>query len=364
MITTPYQRLAEKLDALPNGFPPAPDGAELRLLEKIFTPEEAALAAELAPDLETAAQIAGRLEQAGWGGVILQNLPGLLKSMARKGLIAAGITESGLGFGLLPFVVGIYELQIGRIDAELARLFEDYYRQAFRQVLAVQPAFHRVIPVEEDIPVDLEIRPYESASAILQNAQAWGVLDCICRTQKALIGDPCEHPVDVCLALSQKPGAFDHAPVVRVLTLEEAQATLKRAARAGLVHSVSNVQAETTYICNCCTCACGILRGVAELGQVSVVARSGFVNQVDEALCIGCEICLEWCQFGALSREADVVQVNALRCTGCGVCIASCPEGALSLARRPQAELAPIPEREADWRLQRSAARRIDSQRV
>ena len=41
MIDTPYQRLAERLDALPNGFPPTADGVELRLLAKLFTPEEA-----------------------------------------------------------------------------------------------------------------------------------------------------------------------------------------------------------------------------------------------------------------------------------------------------------------------------------
>lgn len=35
-----YKKLARVLDALPNGFPPAEDGTELRLLEKNFTPKE------------------------------------------------------------------------------------------------------------------------------------------------------------------------------------------------------------------------------------------------------------------------------------------------------------------------------------
>ena len=34
-----YEVLAGKLDSLPNGYPPTEDGAHLRLLEKIFTPE-------------------------------------------------------------------------------------------------------------------------------------------------------------------------------------------------------------------------------------------------------------------------------------------------------------------------------------
>ena len=39
-----YRRLAQRLDAIPNGFSATESGVELRLLEKIFTPEEAELA--------------------------------------------------------------------------------------------------------------------------------------------------------------------------------------------------------------------------------------------------------------------------------------------------------------------------------
>jgi hypothetical protein len=59
MEDSPYKRLAERLDALPNGFPPTEDGIELQLLAKIFTPEEAALAAQLRVTQQTPEQIAG-----------------------------------------------------------------------------------------------------------------------------------------------------------------------------------------------------------------------------------------------------------------------------------------------------------------
>jgi Pyruvate/2-oxoacid:ferredoxin oxidoreductase delta subunit len=353
-----YRRLAARLDALPNGFPPAPDGAELRLLEKLFSAEEAELAAALSQELEMPEVIAARLGSTG-AAPEPQVMREQLKAMARKGLIAAGRTSEGLKYRLMPFVVGIYEAQNGRIDAELARLFEDYYQQAFRQMLTIQPAFHRVVPVGESVRMDMEIRPHESAREIVEKAKAWGVLDCICRVQKRLIGEGCEHPVDVCMVIADKPGIFDHSPVIRALTLEEALATLQRAARAGLVHSVSNVQEEISYICNCCTCSCGIMRGVAELGMVNVVARSPFVNQVDEALCSGCEACVDACVFKALALSEGLMQVNRLRCAGCGVCISVCPSEALSLVRRPEEEILSVPQREADWGRQRSQARGI-----
>jgi Na+-translocating ferredoxin:NAD+ oxidoreductase subunit B len=353
-MTDAYHELAECLDNLPNGFPATADGAELRLLAKLFSPDEAALAAQLTQEFESPLQIAQR------NGLKTdpKELGQTLRAMARKGLISAGRAQDGVGFKLLPFVVGIYENQIGSIDVEMARLFEDYYTQSFGQALRVQPAFHRVIPIQESVRVELEIQPYESAAAIVERSEAWGVMDCICRTQKALIGQACEHPIDVCMTFGPYPGMFDHHPVIRALTRAEAHATLKRAASAGLVHSVSNSQEGIWYICNCCTCSCGILRGMSEMGIANAVARSPFVNQLDESLCITCEACLSYCQFGALELSSGHTRVNNIRCIGCGVCVPSCPEGALALVRRPEVEVQPAPVDHAEWARLRSAARK------
>ena len=357
MTTDPYKLLAERLDALPNGFPPTPDGAELRLLAKLFTPEEAALAAQLRLTLETPAQLAARL------GSEASALRKQLKEMARRGLIAAGRAEGGLGYKLMPFIVGIYEMQGDRIDLELARLFEAYYLQAFGQALSIQPQVHRVIPINETIRAGMEIRPYESATEVVNNARAWGVTDCICRKQKALLGQPCSHPLDVCMVLGDTPGAFDGSSSVRPLTHSEALTTLRRAAEAGLVHSVSNNQRGLWYICNCCTCSCGVLRGIAELGLANVVARSAFVNQADETRCHACGVCLDTCSFGALTL-AITVQVNDIRCVGCGICVIACPEEALKLVRRPDDESLPVPETNEDWGAQRATVRGIDLTKV
>jgi Na+-translocating ferredoxin:NAD+ oxidoreductase subunit B len=353
MTTDPYKRLAERLDALPNGYPATESGVELRLLARLFTPEEAALAAQLRLTLETPAQVAERL--GGDPGALRDQL----KTMAKKGLISAGRAGGGLGYGLMPFVVGIYEMQAGRIDAEFAQIFEEYYAQAFGQMLAAQPQVHRVIPVHQSVQVDMEVRPFESAADIVAGARAWGVLDCICRVQKALIGDPCEHPVDVCMIMSPRAGAFDRSDIIRALTQEEAMATLRRAAEAGLVHTVSNSQEGIWYICNCCTCSCGLLRGMADLGMANVVARSSFISRVDEDACIGCGECVEYCQFNALTLD-DVVHVDEIRCTGCGVCVPACPQEALALARRPEREITPTPATEEEWRVERAKARRLN----
>jgi NAD-dependent dihydropyrimidine dehydrogenase PreA subunit len=284
----------------------------------------------------------------------------LLKGMAKRGLIEVHKTEDGLGYALMPFIVGFYEAQNSRLDTELASLVEEYFRQAFKDMLAVEPAFHRVLPVGETIPVNIEVQPFESAVAIIERAQAWGVLDCICRKQKALVGEACRHPTGYCMVFSSIPGVFDHDPDITAQTKEESLETLRQAAGAGLVHTVGNHRDHGAYICNCCMCSCGILRGMAELGVANAVARSAFCAQIDETKCIGCEECAIACQFDVLAMTSTGMGVDRRRCVGCGLCVLRCSQGALSLARRPEEEIKPVPATLRDWQVDRAAARGQD----
>ena len=359
-----YQNLAHRLNTLPNGFPPTDDGVELQLLALLFSPPEAELTSKLRITLETSREIAARLDRD------FAETKSMLKNLLRKGLIRAGRATGGFGYGILAFAVGIYEHQASRIDAKFARLFESYYLTAYGEMLSIEPALHRVIPVNETVRNDLQVLPYENATSFVENANAWGVVDCLCRKQKALVGDPCDHPLDVCMIFHQHPGAFDDSTTVHAQTKAESLDTLKRAADAGLVHSVSNSQSGDThfasYICNCCTCSCGILRGMADLGLANVVARSAFVNQVEPDDCNLCEDCIEFCQFDALSTDSTdlYIQINESHCVGCGVCVPACPDHALTLVRRPEDQIKPIPATHEDWLDDRAVARGIDINQI
>ncbi len=55
---------------------------------------------------------------------------------------------------------------------------------------------------------------------------------------------------------------------------------------------------------------------------------------VNESSCIGCNICVEVCAFGAINKnEKGVAQVKDDLCKGCGACSASCPERAITMQR-------------------------------
>lgn len=345
-----YRKLAQRLDAIPNGFPATKSGVELRLLAKMFTSEEAALAGVMRLTCEPAAEIATR------AGVDPDIAHRTLKEMVRKGLIRAKRKDRQLTFGLMPFIVGIYEAQLPRMDAELAALFEAYFQETRGGGIAsTKPAVHRVIPVEEAIPFNLEVFPYERASEMLEAAKAWGVRDCICRVQRRLIGKGCNHPVENCLSFAPIEGAFDGDPTMRAITKEEALRILQEAEGAGLVHTAGNYRNGHSYICNCCTCSCGVLRGLVEFGAPGALAHSGFLAAVDAETCIGCGTCVERCRFGALAVPEGVCIVDPVRCVGCGLCVTACTSGALRLQR--QAEREPLPGTLKEWMLRRAEER-------
>jgi len=283
-----------------------------------------------------------------------------LKGMARKGQIRIKKGKGQLAFGLMPFAVGIYEEQLPRMDVEMATLFEQYLQETQGgSIVRDEPAIHRVIPVGEAIPFDLEIFPYEHATALLENAKSWGVRDCLCRIQQKLVGKGCDRPIENCMVFAPVEGAFDHSEVDRAITREEALRILHETEEAGLVHSTGNYRDHHYYICNCCTCCCGVLRSVAEFGVPTTAVRSDFHTVVDADVCSSCGDCLERCQFGALSLPDDVCVVDYANCVGCGLCATVCPTEALYLERRPEGEVPPPPADIKEWMVQRAQERGI-----
>jgi NAD-dependent dihydropyrimidine dehydrogenase PreA subunit len=347
----PYQKLAECLDRIPNGFPKTESGIELKLLAKLFTPEEAALASSLSLELRSVKDIAAM------NGMGEMEVKSILIRMVKKGLIDMKRREGeGFTFCLIPFVVGFYERQNAKIDKEFAELFEAYYKEGFHKTMLVNPSVHRVIPVEKTIPVSTNVMPYEKASTYLDEAQSWGVLNCICRVQQRLIGKGCDHALENCLVFSTRPGAFDRTDDIRAITKADALEILAEADREGLIHATANSQTEVNYICNCCTCSCGVLRGMVEYGNADIIARSDFYAVVDKDLCSACEDCLGRCQFQALKMADDICAVNTSLCIGCGLCVTVCPTQALSLVLKEKADITPPAFSEEEWRKKRAVA--------
>lgn len=343
-----YKKLAEKLDTLPNRYIATESGVEIRLLEKLFTPEEAKIASEMSSEKRTAAEIAALAD------IPEKETRQILKGLVRKEMILFSKGEKTLVYSLMPFVVGFYEYSLPRMNEEIAALVEEYIQETQAGITGKGLSVHRVIPVQESIDFEMEVYPYEKASDLIESAKAWGVRDCICRVQKDLIGDPCDHPVENCLVFAPVEGYFANSKVDRAISKEEALKILSDSEDAGLVHTTGNYQDHNSYICNCCTCSCGILRGVAEFNNSSAIAKADFLVVVDDELCVACGDCVERCQFDALNVDGVVCEVDQMNCVGCGLCVPACPEEAMILVRREVGEVSPPPATLKNWGVERS----------
>lgn len=357
MTAVVYQKLAQVLDTLPNGYPATDSGVELRLLEKIFTPEEAELFCDLRLTYETPEQVAERT------GRSIEGLSEKLNAMWKRGQIF------GIDFGevqvyrMLPWVFGIYEFQLNRMDREFAELCEEYNPVFGKQFFENKPQLMQVVPVEKEIEAHQTALPYERVSAIIEKGQSFGLNPCICKKEKQLLDKGCDKPLEVCLAIAPVPGVFDNHPLIKkAITKEEAYEVLRISEEAGLVHMISNVEDEHYYICNCCGCCCGVLRSMNEFGVTEAVNAS-YYAEIDEALCVACGVCAdERCQVQAIAESGDAYAVIQSKCIGCGLCVSTCPSEAIQMVRKPQAEIKSPAKNEKEWFKLRGDARGVDFQ--
>lgn len=343
MKTDAYEKLARVLDLLPGGFPQTKSGVELQILKKIFSPEEALVASNLTGTSETVEAIAER------ANLPREEVKERLRVMLSKDIIW-GSKKTGIQkFRLAPYVVGFYESQRDTMDHELAHLHEQYWSEGGAEgIMRPEPALLRVVPAQQALKPEF-ILPYDDIKSLILQAKWFRLIDCICRKQQNLLGTrKCDFPLKVCLIFSTE----ERPTGQYTITQEEALKVLDQVEEVGLVHTVNNVARGIFYVCNCCGCCCGILRGINQLGIKNSVARANYYAIVDPEQCNGCGICEDRCQVNACS-VADVATIDLTKCLGCGLCVTGCLSEAVTLKLRPDAEIIPPPDNYKGWEQQR-----------
>lgn len=196
----------------------------------------------------------------------------------------------------------------------------------------------QLVTIEEDITLtDLEqIVPYARArDIVLQHPDHIVVMECPCRSVRP---NSCE-PLDVCLVIGEPFAGFvaEHHPQrSRWISQAEAVDILRAEQERGHVSHAffKDAMLGRFYaICNCCSCCCGAMQAYKR--GTPMLASSGYVASVDEALCAGCGLCADACQFGAIEVDGGRAVVDLNNCMGCGVCVAACPQEAFVLVRDP-----------------------------
>ena len=342
-----YGRLTDALKRRGGGFPAIQCDDFYGLMDTIFTEEEAKVAA-LLPDTPVSAamladQVKGNLEQ----------MRQLLEGMAGKGILFSTAYDSKRYYVMLPLIPGIIENQLltGVVNErarKIARFFVNYL--AFLNKLeskgtGVFPRvpFARVIAVDRDIPDDKTVQPHDRLLPYIERARHIALVTCHCRHMYELLGDPCDKPKDVCIAVG--PGALymSEYGLGKLISKEEAYSVIKRAEEAGLVHVVSNTGKYLDFICNCCACHCENLKSLKRSADAGLAALSSFISAIDAGQCTGCGHCISRCPMEALAIKDELACVESKRCIGCGLCVSACPTGAILLQPRADA-LVPYPD--------------------
>jgi Pyruvate/2-oxoacid:ferredoxin oxidoreductase delta subunit len=281
-----------------------------------------------------------------------------LEGMVERGEIFGVGPMEARQYHLAPFVVGIWEFQLQRLDREFAELMEEYRSQGFYQGIAEKtPAYFNTIPINQAVDAQLEVYPYESVQKLMDKANAFIARECICRKEQGLLENSCGKPTLNCISMSISEDAFQvEYGGGRMVSREKAERMMKEAADAGLVHATMNITDDTYHFCNCCSCCCGLLRGVKDFDVPGMLARSNYWASIDSDACAACGTCAdERCPMGAVSEQEDSYQVDRDRCIGCGVCVPTCPTASISLLRKPEDQCIQPPPNIVHWMMERSA---------
>jgi ferredoxin len=339
-----YRNLQRHLDKQAVGFPATKSGAEIRILKRIFDPEEAKLAMCLSYEPHSLQEIFDTVKPS---DMQLADLEKMLDRMVEKGGIGRSLKENTHHYYTIPFVVGMYEWQLGKLTPEFLADIDQYLtsRDFGLAMLSTKLPQMRTIPVEKSIPVDHHVTTYDNLRDIINGSDGpIGINECICRKRTSIKGKPCQKTsrLETCMVFGEWAKEAIKGGVSRHISQTEALEIARQNEAEGLVLQPSNDQ-KVEFICACCGCCCGMLSLQKMLPKPVDFWAANFYATVNTESCSGCGTCVERCQVNAasLDEKAGVSRINLDRCIGCGNCVISCPTESLSLTKKEKQTVPP-----------------------
>ncbi|MGW8265850.1 MAG: ATP-binding protein [Longimicrobiales bacterium] len=341
-----YRRLQRHIDNMPIGFPATESGVELRLLQHLFTPEEAALALHLSALPEPLEKIHSRAKK---DGISSRELRGGLNRLAAKGAIHKTKIDGKPHYSKLMLAIGMFEFQVNRLTKEFHRDILQYMDEGFAEAfLGIKTPQMRTIPISEEVIPERSIGTYDGARELVEGSGGpFGVLNCVCRQGMDLLEEPCRQTDirETCLVLGGFARDAIRSGAARELKREEMLGLLERADAEGMVLQPQNTQ-DPEFICCCCGCCCGVLATAKKLPRPAEYFATHYRAVVDVDLCTECETCADRCQMDAVTYVDGVASIDDLLCIGCGLCVSTCSGGAIHLVLK--AEPKPPPKSQDD----------------
>jgi hypothetical protein len=283
------RRLQRHLDRMPVGFPATPSGVELRILQRLFTPEEAGIALELSAIPEPAATSNVSVRASRW-----RNCAANSSAWLPKVPFLAFPVAGEMRYGKMTFAIGMYERQLKTLTPEFERESQQYFDEAFGE------AFHtgkttqlRIVPVNKQIAGARRhhLRPQTHTHRAIARTLRHTALHLPARPRPAR-------------------SAMHSNQAARQLSHDRAG----RAVGGGLRHGASrdarrecptcsNARTATAWCCSskirkrrcscscCCGCCCGVLHSAKRLPRPADFFSTNFYAVANDAACETCGVC-------------------------------------------------------------------------
>jgi NAD-dependent dihydropyrimidine dehydrogenase PreA subunit len=310
----------------------------LALLEGMMTPDEAKVCLELyypatIPELVTAL------------GMDDKKISKILDGLVDRGILTRGKTQFAFHTTLLGFHHDLADTGVHAgphaMSKELKALWADFFFNEWAEIWVNMASARQKAGVRGNLLTPaigaLELSPNIKPSQILpqenwklqiETAKRRIIAPCGCRT---LWGN-CQHPVMTCFACFDnsrgvyyldKPGRL-----LKEISLEETMKIVRQNEEIGLIH---------WGVCYCCNDACEMMYSYTKFNRTDLVDPNRFLAAVNEDLCVGCQDCVEKCQFNAIEMLKPAgskklkAHIDKEKCKGCGVCVVGCKSKALRL---------------------------------
>lgn len=340
-----YEALRKRLDSMSTGYPSTKSKKEISILKTLFSPEDAKLFLDMTPLPETPEEAGKRL------GKNPEELGRDLESMASRGLLMRIKTKSGVKYSIVPYVVGIMEFQVRKLenDKELAAQMAIFGMEGFVESLQKLDTPHqRTIPVNKDLVSKWPVAPFDDVVKILENQKRISVAPCVCRTlTKKLGANKCGKPIETCMMFGTGADYYVDNKLGRYISLDEAYSIVSQSDESGLVLQPLNAK-HAGALCSCCGDCCGMMTSAKMQPKPGEMVKSSYYAVVNEDECIGCELCTERCQMEAVKVSDEKAFINTDRCIGCGLCVTKCPTEAVSLVKKNESDLYDPPDNHID----------------